>query len=149
RDGDEGPIYGTPAYLAPEVIRGEVPDAKADIYALGMVLYLAASGAHPFDGKGVRKGDVLRAHLEDPLPPLRVQRPGLARSFANAIESCASKEAHKRPPAEELLALLEGHPEWAREPGAVPAVAPAPRRAPKDPAAAGAAAAAAGASLAT
>ena len=44
-----GAVFGTPAYMAPEQINGEPVDARADVFALGVLLYEYASGAHPFD----------------------------------------------------------------------------------------------------
>lgn len=41
---------GTPVYMAPEVLRGEGPDARADIFALGIVFYEMLAGTHPFRG---------------------------------------------------------------------------------------------------
>jgi len=43
-----GPVGGTPAYMAPEVLRGGNPDRPADIFALGIVFYECLSGVHPF-----------------------------------------------------------------------------------------------------
>lgn len=45
-----GNSVGTPAYMAPEQIRGEVVDARADIWALGVMLFELSAGAHPFRG---------------------------------------------------------------------------------------------------
>lgn len=44
-----GTIVGTPGYIAPEVISGAVADARADIYALGAVVYYLLAGAPPFE----------------------------------------------------------------------------------------------------
>jgi tetratricopeptide (TPR) repeat protein/tRNA A-37 threonylcarbamoyl transferase component Bud32 len=43
-----GPVAGTPAYMAPEVLRGGNPDRPADIFALGIVFYECLGGIHPF-----------------------------------------------------------------------------------------------------
>ena len=48
-----GVMAGTPVYMAPEVLKGEMPDARADIFALGIVLYEMLSGKHPFAGTNV------------------------------------------------------------------------------------------------
>lgn len=46
-------MAGTPVYMSPEVLRGEVPDARADIFALGLVFYEMLAGKHPFRGSNV------------------------------------------------------------------------------------------------
>lgn len=63
---------GTPGYMAPERIRGETVDARADLYALGCILYEALVGEPPF--AAFRDGHaLLRAHLEQtPAPPSRI-----------------------------------------------------------------------------
>ena len=63
-----GKIEGTPEYMSPEQIRGEYVDARADLYALGCILYEGITGSVPFRGK--THGGTLRAHLKyDPLKP--------------------------------------------------------------------------------
>lgn len=60
-------IYGTPAFLAPEQIEGEEPlDGRADLYSLGIVLYLMVAGRRPFYGS---REEVLDAHLKQEPPP--------------------------------------------------------------------------------
>src|SRR5439155_15343068 len=45
-----GAVVGTPAWLPPEAIRGTAIDARADVYALGAVLYFLLAGRPPFEG---------------------------------------------------------------------------------------------------
>ena len=46
-------MAGTPVYMSPEVLRGDMPDARADIFALGIVFYEMLSGRHPFQGANI------------------------------------------------------------------------------------------------
>lgn len=60
-------VVGTAAYLAPEQVRGEPADARSDLYALGIVLYEALTGAHPF--RGASTFETLHAIVaRDPAP---------------------------------------------------------------------------------
>jgi tetratricopeptide (TPR) repeat protein len=57
-----GQVSGTPTYMAPEVLKGGVPDARADVFALGIVFYEMLAGRHPFRGANVT---VTTAHILD------------------------------------------------------------------------------------
>lgn len=92
-DPDEaGALYGTPSWMAPEQVRGEPLDPRADLWAAGVVLYEALTGRRPFQG---RMPGVLNAILEtEPPPPSRIARglnpdwdPVLARALAKSPDS--------------------------------------------------------------
>lgn len=80
---------GTPAYVAPEQIRGEDVDASADVYALGCVLVHALTGCPPY----VCDCDAatLRAHLDAPPPSERVPP-----AFAGVVERALAKDPRAR-----------------------------------------------------
>ena len=60
-------FLGTPRYAAPEQLRGDAPTPRTDIYAAGLVLYEMLTGEAPFS-EYKEIGDILKAHLEKPLP---------------------------------------------------------------------------------
>jgi len=66
-----GAVIGTPEYMSPEQCRGAGSvqiDHRADIYALGCILFALATGRPPFQGEGV--GDLIVAHItQQPVPP--------------------------------------------------------------------------------
>lgn len=73
----DGLALGTPAYMAPEQIRGEVAGAPADVFAIGVMLYEMATGRHPFS-RGSRDGTLARILEQepDPWPPSTGSSPG-------------------------------------------------------------------------
>jgi len=105
-----GPVIGTPGYLAPEIIRGEAADARADLYALGVVGYAALTGAPPFAAE--TPGAVLVKHLVQPPAPLAKRAHGASQRLISAVEACLAKDPDARPAnAAALLASLERAPE--------------------------------------
>jgi hypothetical protein len=87
---DGGQIVGTIDYLAPEQIRGEELDGRADGYALGCVLYECLAGSPPFRRR--TEPETLWAHLQEPAPPLR-EHPDLDDVMRQAL----AKEPDERP----------------------------------------------------
>lgn len=64
-----GHLVGTPHYMAPEVIRGETIDGRADLYSLAIMMYEMLSGGLPYDGDNPM--NVLFRHLDGDAPPLK------------------------------------------------------------------------------
>ncbi|MDB5100042.1 MAG: serine/threonine protein kinase, partial [Cyanobacteria bacterium RYN_339] len=104
-----GPIRGSLLYLAPEAITAGAVDARADLYALGAMLYHLLAGRPPFSASlGGRAGwalPLLRAHLEQQPPPLRTA--GVSPELAGLITCLLAKDPNDRPAhVGEVLAAL-------------------------------------------
>jgi eukaryotic-like serine/threonine-protein kinase len=109
-DGSGGELLGTPAYLAPERLdRGQVRPAT-DVYALGLLLYLALAGHLPWTASTTT--EMIRAHRHrepSALPPV----PGLPPDVAELCHRCLAKHPQDRPgaaDAAEALGLAVGLP---------------------------------------
>ena len=68
-----GMIFGTPEYMSPEQARGEVPDHRVDIYALGCIIYEMLTGRVPFQAESFM-GTLTKHMFEIPEPPSRRAR---------------------------------------------------------------------------
>jgi pimeloyl-ACP methyl ester carboxylesterase len=86
-------IAGTPAYMAPEVLGGRPPDARSDVWSLGVLLFEMATGAMPFCGKGF---DLVAAILRD---EPRFPRLGLSAGLTGIIRQCLDKRPEHRVPS--------------------------------------------------
>jgi eukaryotic-like serine/threonine-protein kinase len=95
----KGDVVGSPAYLAPELVRGAAPQPAADLWSLGATLYTAVEGHGPFP-----RGDAvstLTAVLSDPPAPTR--RAGRLQPL---LARLLDKEATRRPSHDAVQALL-------------------------------------------
>jgi Tol biopolymer transport system component len=89
-----GLLLGTPGYMAPEQVRGERADARADLFALGAVLFECLTGRRAFRGGNVVEtlGAVLGA---DPLPELE-SRSAVPAGLVRVLRRCLEKDAEDR-----------------------------------------------------
>src|SRR5687768_8385817 len=89
-----GFAMGTADYMAPEQARGADIDGRADVYALGCVLYKSLTGVVPFDrGSDLEK---MMAHLNDEPPSLLDSRPELPRALDDAVHRAMAKDRDER-----------------------------------------------------
>ncbi len=103
-----GVAFGTPDYMAPEQALGEAVDARADLYAMGVILFELFAGRKPFVNED--KLSVLRMQVSVTPPRLAEAAPG--RWFAPELEGVIAKALEKRrddryATAEEMLAAFD------------------------------------------
>ncbi|HET9251328.1 MAG TPA: tetratricopeptide repeat protein [Candidatus Eisenbacteria bacterium] len=109
-DGALASPFGTPAYMAPEQVRGEPGDVPADIYALGVVLYEMVTGRLPFRGGSITDGNKRRLS-EDPPSPRDVIA-DLEEPWETVILRCLHRDPERRfRHAEDVAAALAGRVE--------------------------------------
>ncbi len=104
---EAGKAYGTPYYISPEQIRGELDvDQRADLYSLGATFYHMVTGRVPFDAP--TPSAVMHKHLRDDLVPPDHLNPDLSAGVGEIIEVAMSKKRKTRyQSAEEMLQDLE------------------------------------------
>jgi eukaryotic-like serine/threonine-protein kinase len=96
----EGTIVGTPAYMAPEQLRGQTPDTRTDVFSLGVIAYEMLTGSLPF-GRGTL-ADVILAQARGVVPAADVLSPALARAVRAALET----DPDRRPASPQAFAHL-------------------------------------------
>ena len=104
---EAGKAYGTPYYISPEQIRGEVKiDFRADIYSLGATLYHLVTGRVPFEGP--TPAAVMHKHLKEPLIPPDHINTSLSSGLGEVVEVMMAKDRDRRyPSTRDLLLDLE------------------------------------------
>ena len=86
---------GTPAYMAPEQLKGSEVTAKSDIYSLGLVLYELFTGKKPFDAKNVRQ--LLEMQESIHMPSMTTTAADIDPMVEKAIRRCLDPDPAKRP----------------------------------------------------
>jgi tetratricopeptide (TPR) repeat protein len=89
-----GEVMGTPAYMPPEQALGDAVDERADVYALGAVLYHLVSGARPHRGNSVE--EVLASVISDSPPPLATLAPGVPADLVAIVEKAMQRRPEDR-----------------------------------------------------
>lgn len=109
RPGDAteiGTVIGTPSFMPPEQARGEEVDERADVYALGGILYFVLSGKAPHEGESSEQ--VLALVRAQPPEPITEVVPGIPADLAAIVDRAMAREkADRYPSAQQLAADLK------------------------------------------
>lgn len=97
-----GTVVGTPSFMPPEQARGEDVDERADVYALGALLYFVLSGRPPHEG--ANSADVLARVRAEPPPPIARVAPGVPPDLAAIVERAMARDKAARYPTAQQLA---------------------------------------------
>lgn len=92
--GQVSSIRGTPAYMAPEIILGRPVDGRADLYALGCVLFQVFAGRPPFEGLDATS--LVHRHVDELPPDLLTLVPELSPAMARVVHRLLAKEPSRR-----------------------------------------------------
>ncbi len=98
-----GDVPGTLAYIAPERLRGEPAGAAGDVWSVGVLLYEALAGRHPFWRSSLAE---TADAIAQGAPPLRTERPDLPEPVLAAVDRSLALNPAKRPSAAKLARLL-------------------------------------------
>jgi DNA-binding response OmpR family regulator len=101
-----GRVMGTPAYMAPERLRGDKCDGKSDVYSVGVLLYEMLSGRLPVTPTGSDPLASALRQITQPPVPLSELRPGLPAAIEEIVTSALREKPAERPDAEALGAAL-------------------------------------------
>jgi WD40 repeat protein len=97
-----GAVMGTPAYMPPEQAEGEPVDERADVYALGALLYQVLAGVAPYEGKNTQ--DVLARVLAGPPPALAKLAPTTPIDLVAIVDKAMARDPAQRFPSAREMA---------------------------------------------
>ncbi|HTY08319.1 MAG TPA: serine/threonine-protein kinase, partial [Candidatus Edwardsbacteria bacterium] len=98
-------LFGTPAYMSPEVISGQVPDGRSDLYSLGVLMYQVFTGQLPFEAASTE--ELIRCHLQQVPQPPQILNPAVTDAAGALILKLMSKDPNDRPnSANEVIAEI-------------------------------------------
>jgi serine/threonine protein kinase len=89
-----GAVLGTALYMAPEQIQGLHPDARADIYSIGVMLFEALSGRPPFEADSAMT--LMMMHLNDPVPDMDQFHKGIPNEVRTIVNRALEKDRSQR-----------------------------------------------------
>ena len=91
----KAPVQGTYSYMAPEQIRGQACDERADIYSFGCMVYELMAGKLPYTASS--PSELLNKHLKARPPQLSVLQKNVQPEFANLVHRMLAKKREDRP----------------------------------------------------
>lgn len=118
---DRSALLGTLPYMPPEVLAGQAPDARSDLYSLGVVAFESLTGRLPFEA-GDEGSLLARIQTGEPAP-LRDLRPDVPEPLARLVEALLARDPRQRPASAEAVSamLADRLPSALEEPGAATA----------------------------
>lgn len=103
---DASDVFGTPQYIAPEILTGSETDNRTDIYSLGATLYHAVTGKHPFAGKTA--SEIARKHITDQLVPACEVSKDIPQEVSDLIDiMMAKRPGHRWQSAGEIVEQID------------------------------------------
>jgi serine/threonine protein kinase/Tfp pilus assembly protein PilF len=91
---EAGMVMGTPSYMSPEQVAGQVVDSRTDIFSLGIVLYEMACGQRPFKGRS--SAELVSAILRDTPRDIADMRTDIPAGLARVVRRCLEKDPQSR-----------------------------------------------------